>query len=376
MAIEGPLSELSIQDVLQLLDLTRKTGILTVHSPRLHDEAVVYFEKGTIVYARRRRSLRLLGQQLLRAGKLTERELDRALDVQRQSESRRIGEILLELGSVGVEELERQIAFQIEETIYDLMGWDEGDFRFEEHAGVPHDDLIVRVRVESLLMEGARRIDEWSRLEPRIPSLESVARLNDLEEGSSPLDLRPDEWEVLAEIDGTRDIRQIAADLGRSNFDVAKIIFGLVTTGVVAVEDSGRATRQLEPAMLELESALARADYDEAARLAAELQPMYPDNGRLALLAGQALLGQGRMRAATEAFARSVTIDPLEPEGHYHFGFAAVRIGDFERAEHAWEHYLRLTSGNDDEERGAVTRALDAVRSLSSILETGASATA
>ena len=100
MAIEGPLKELSIQDVLQLLDLAKKTGVLTVRSDRWNDEAIVHFSKGEIVFAVRRRSTRRLGQLLMRAGKLTQRELDRALEIQRTNPTRRLAEILLEMGSI------------------------------------------------------------------------------------------------------------------------------------------------------------------------------------------------------------------------------------------------------------------------------------
>src|SRR5690606_1208391 len=170
-------------------------------------------------------STRRLGQLLLRAGKITERELERALELQRQDPARRLAEILLEMGSVTEEDMRRQLRFQIEETLYEVMAWDEGRFRFEECAELnPHRVRGVQVRVESLLMEGARRIDEWSRLEPRIPNVEAVPVLAPVGDGDGPvLDLRPDEWEVLAEIDGEQDLRQIAANLGRSTFDVAKI---------------------------------------------------------------------------------------------------------------------------------------------------------
>ena len=375
MPIEGPLTELGIQDVLQLLDLTRKTGVLVVRSERNHDEATVYFDRGAIVAARRRRSLRKLGQQLLRAGKLTERELERALEVQkddRHGEHRRIGELLLEMGSVEEQDLEQHLRFQIEEAVYDLMSWEEGEFRFEERADAPAENFPVRIKVETVLMEGARRIDEWSRIENRIPSLEAVPMLNELpEDTAGPIDLRPDEWEVVAEIDGVRDIRSIAADLGRSSFDVAKIIFGLLTTGVIRIEEPAaakRAGRPLDPALDELRRLIARGEWDAAVKLAEELAQAYPEHGAIPLLAGRAMMGQGRVRAATEAFAKAVALDPLEPEGHYHFGFAAVQIGDFGRAEHAWGNYLRLTPNGG--RRTVVAQALEAVRSLNRILDT------
>jgi hypothetical protein len=238
MAIEGPLRELSIQDVLQLLELANKTGVLTVRSDRLNDESIVHFSKGDIVFAVRRRSTRRLGQLLIRAGKLTQRELDRALEQQRASPDRRLAEILLEMGSISEAELERQLRFQMEETIYELMAWEDGYFKFEERTEIAQQRLLARVRVESLLMEGARRIDEWTRLESKVPSPESVPLLAPAgERDAAPLDLRTEEWEVVAEIDGERDIRQLGADLGRSAFDVAKTVYGLVTMGVVQVHE-------------------------------------------------------------------------------------------------------------------------------------------
>ena len=368
MAIEGPLKELGIEDVLQLMELSRKTGILTVRSEKRGDEAVIHFENGTIVFAMRRRSMRRLGQQLLRAGKLTERELERALEIQRQNPAQKLGQILLEMGSVNEEELRRQLHFQIEESIYDLMSWDEGHFRFEETHEVTA-DYMFRVRVESLLMEGARRIDEWSRLEPKIPSLDVIpmlAHADDVDPG--PLDLHPDEWEVLAEIDGERDLRQIAANLGRSSFDVAKIVYGLVTTGIVEVDDRPvrAGQQQLNAGLAAVRDLLAQGDWEAAARMAGELEAAYPERSELALYAGQALAHQGRMRAATEAFSRAVGLDPLLAGAHYALGFAAAHIGELERAERAWDAYLRLAPNTD---RGRVVRdGLSAVKTLKEIL--------
>jgi hypothetical protein len=71
VAIEGPLKELGLEDVFQLLELTRKTGVLRIRSERWNDDAVIHFDRGAVVLAARRRSMRRLGQQLLRAGQVT-----------------------------------------------------------------------------------------------------------------------------------------------------------------------------------------------------------------------------------------------------------------------------------------------------------------
>lgn len=369
MPIEGPLKELSIEDVLQMLDLSQKTGVLTVRSQRMRDEAVVHVLDGDLVFASRRRSMRLLGQQLLREGKLASDELDRALEMQRSDPKQRLGAILVEMGTVDRSELDRQLRFQIEETIYDLMAWDEGYFYFEETDETPEGP--IRVRVDSLLMEGARRLDEWARLESRVPSPDAVPALAaaDGEPGTGQIDLRPEEWEVLAEVDGERDLRMIASDLGRSAFDVAKIVYGLATMDVVEVKERPFEAREeeLRPLLDELELMLADGDLEGAERRARELQKEYPDRVELPLLTGRALAAQGRLRAAAESFDRAVTLDPLSADAHYHLGLAAVKTGDLDRSHEAWSTFLRLTHTGD--RRKHVDRAVAALNELERAVE-------
>ena len=371
MPIEGPLRELGIQDVLQMLDLAQKTGVLTVRSQRMKDEAVAHLVDGELVFASRRRSMRLLGQQLLREGKLTERELDHALELQRADPKQRLGAILVEMGCVDRSELDRQLRFQIEETVYDMLAWDEGYFRFEESDETPQGP--VRVRVDSLLMEGARRIDEWSRLESRIPSADCVPILARGDGSRTFIDLRPEEWEVLAEIDGERDLRLIASDLGRSAFDVAKIIYGLASMQVVRVRDEPVQARdhELQALLDELELKLADGDVETAEKRARELQREFPDRPELPLIAGRALAAQGRLRAAAESFDRAVTLDPLSVDAHYHLGMAAVRVGDLARAVGAWRTFLRLAPPGD--RRSFVERAVAALDDLKRVIESAPS---
>jgi len=176
MAIEGPLRELGIHDVFQLLDLSRKTGLLRVSSELRNDEGTVYFDGGRVVHA----SIRSLGARpevaLLQAGRITEADIQRAQ--QRQAKGRvgvDLPDLLVEVGAISAKELERQLRLQIESVVFDLMSWKEGFFSFEERSRdeMPRDRRIT-VSTESLLMEGARRIDEWSRIAETIPNVNVV----------------------------------------------------------------------------------------------------------------------------------------------------------------------------------------------------------
>jgi hypothetical protein len=112
MAIEGPLKELRIHDVFQLLDLSRKTGILRVTSDLRSNEGKVWFEAGAILFAQLRNNPHPLGEMLMRAGKISEADLQRARDMQQQGDKRPIGEILVKIGAITNKELDRQVRFQ------------------------------------------------------------------------------------------------------------------------------------------------------------------------------------------------------------------------------------------------------------------------
>src|SRR3712207_3188172 len=244
MAIEGPLRELGIHDVFQLLDLSRKAGMLRVTSELRDDEGVVLFDAGRVVRASVRSNPMSLEEMLLRSGRVTETDLERARAMRDgngagnaggNDRARGLGEYLVQCGALSRKELERQMRLQIESVVFELMSWREGFFSFEERAA---DDLPVapeiHVSTESLLMEGARRIDEWSRIADKIPSLSVVPTLAPVDDSRpTQIDLLPDEWEVLTMIDGKRDLRAIATVLGRAEFDIAKVVYGLVSTGVV-----------------------------------------------------------------------------------------------------------------------------------------------
>lgn len=235
MAIEGPLQDISIHDVFQLLDLARKSGRLRVHSAARGNEGEVFFKSGMVVHATMRDNPHTLGVLLLKADKVTDLQLREARSAQRRGNRQRLGEILVAQGAVTRRDVERYMRLQIETVVFELFSWKEGGFSFTDgESGDIEGDEAIRVSTESLLMEGARRIDEWSRMADRVPDAFVIPRLAQGGEGSeSPIDLRPGEWEVLTMVDGERNLRDIASSLGVSEFEVAKTVYGMTCTGLV-----------------------------------------------------------------------------------------------------------------------------------------------
>src|SRR5206468_3988867 len=295
MAIEGPLRELGIHDVFQLLDLSRKTGALRVTSELRHNEGTVYFDNGVVVSAEIRSNPHPLGALLLRTGKITEADFDRARDMQqRQGDKRRLGELLAALG---------------------------------------------------VITKG---------------------------EGGE-LDLLPPEWEVLALIDGERSVRGLATELGRSDFEVAKTLFGLESAGVIVLVDPGTAKRgrpsaagDMAEQVAKAERALQAKDLDAARAAAEQAGSMQPHDATIHLLLGRIHLAQGHASAAAEELRRALRLDPLLAAAHRQLGFALVSMGRFGEAVQSWDQWERLARTPEEEsQRAEVQRARDAAKVFS-----------
>jgi hypothetical protein len=375
MAIEGPLRELGIHDVFQLLDLSRKTGALRVTSDLRDDEGYVLFDGGRVLHASVRSNPTSIERILRQAGKLTDAHLAAARAVP-ASPGEGLGDRLVSAGVISQREMERHLRQAIESVVFELMSWHEGFFSFEER---PVDDVPldarIRISTESLLMEGARRIDEWSRIADKVPSLSVIPSLAPVEDDrASVLDLLPHEWEVLMMIDATLDLRGIAGALGRSEFEVAKIAYGLVSTGVVELRAPTRMTPAALNAIAGAETALARAraslaagKAEEALSAARAASVADPTSAEAHQLAARALARLARHADAVEQLRRAVQADPTTPDVHLDLGFAAVRVGDFGNARSSWEHYLRLAPAAPD--AGRVSAALETLQRMMYLIE-------
>ncbi len=379
MAIEGPLRELGLHDVFQLLDLSRKTGIMRVTSHLRSNEGLVAFDMGAIVYAEIRSNPFRLGELLLRTGRIAEADLERARTIQKQEGHRRLGQILVAIGALSQRELDRQVEFQITEVVFELLSWHEGFFSFTEAplTGVPA-DLMVKIRTESLLMEGARRIDEWSRIESVVPHVGVVPVLapGESETDAALLDLLPGEWETLALVDGERSVREIARGLGRSDFEVARTVFGLVTTGIVVLEDPGTEGRVRSSAGGDVGALIAAAEMRlehgdaaaarEAAQAAASVSP---GESRIHLVLARACLREGKVADAVEEGRRAVRLDPLSRDTHRWLGLALAAAGRFAEAEEQFAQWDRLADASvAPVDRESMAAAKAAVRTLAQLL--------
>src|SRR5688572_20430544 len=212
MAIRGSLREASLPDVLQLLAMGKKSGCLSVSHRSSFGN--VYFDAGRISYASIVNRRDRLGDLLVKHGLILRNDLEEAIALQALHPERRLGEILVAQRRIAREELHRYIKHQIEEAVYFLFTWTQGSFTFEPDVRPDAQDLLVSINPESLLLEGARRIDEWSMIAKKIPSFDAVFDADWRKLASTELPLSTEQQNILQFIDGRRDVTQLIESSG------------------------------------------------------------------------------------------------------------------------------------------------------------------
>jgi hypothetical protein len=173
MSFQGSIQELPVPDIIQLVSVSGKTGMFML--VRGTERGYIYLRNGRIVHA--------------------------------------------ELGGLSGEE-----------AVYALAIWSTGDFQFT--PGKENDSVTIEKTNTSLLMEAARRLDEWKVLGRKIPGVDAVPVLKPRELGEA-VTLSPPEWNAVICIDGRRTVEEVARATGSNSFDTAKVLYGLVTADLV-----------------------------------------------------------------------------------------------------------------------------------------------
>jgi hypothetical protein len=211
-SIEGRIRDLGLAEVLQLLARSRKTGVLHCDAPLLSRRARVDFVDGAIVDA-----------TVAAVGAWAPHEA-RPPEVDADSPRAR------------------------EEAVLEVLCWRDGTFRFAPDVSLPAAEPMAgraRLPMEPLLIEAAQRVLVWDRIESLVPHARVVPAFADVASGGSgPLRLTPPQWEVLAHVDGVRDLVALATSTQRDFVDVAERVYELMLAGLLMLREAPVAPRR------------------------------------------------------------------------------------------------------------------------------------
>ena len=352
MAIRGSLKEASLPDVLQLVSMGKKTGCLSV--AHRNNFGYIYFDKGRISYASIVNRRDRLGDMLVKAGVIMQEQLDAAVAQQGRHSDRRLGELLVEQGALSPQELHRSIRVQIEEAVYHLFTWTQGTFNFEADAAPDYQDFLVSINPESLLLEGARRVDEWGLIEKKIPSFDIVFELDRAKVRETDVELTTEQRMVLELVDASRDVQQIIEASGLIEFDVAKALYGLLNAGFI--HRIGKSAGVVEPVFSESRvdehRNLGVAFYktgmlEEALREFRRVLDLRSSDVHARFHVGLVLARQRKWADAAAAFTDASRLAGAKAAVFHNLAYALEQQGRFAEAQAALDEAVRRGGEND-----------------------------
>lgn len=360
MAIRGNLSEANLADVLQLLALGQKTGGLSL--AREGSFGSIHFADGRIVHAGIVNRRDRLGDRLVRLGVLEADELARlAADLFPQDE-RELAHALLRAGRVEREVLIAEYRLHVEEAVYHLFSWTHGTFTFEPDDEPTVEPPLLSISADSLLLEGARRVDEWTLIAKKIPSLDLIFELDGPRLAQRETPLSPEQERILPLLDGLQDVHAIVERSGLGEFDVGKALYGLLTAGYALRVGRSAARRQPPPESRVAEHRnLGVAFYktgllDEAEREFRHVLELREADGVARFHLGLVQARRGEWQDAVTTFARAAADSDAPVAVFHNLAFALEQRGDRDAA---WQQLSEAArrAGQAPDPRLALSRA-------------------
>jgi len=242
MPIEGDLKSLNFASILQLISQERLSGVLKIRKKNALIDIGIYESMVTGAFYEKGDRVDRLEDYLVRSGIIKKNLFDMVQEIHQETK-RPIMNIILEDKYLTVEEVERIIRFKIQEVLDEVFTWQEGAFKFEQGSVIyPKSMLKIRLNIESLVLEAARRFDEWPKIQKAIPSSDLVYKK--IEHPELKLRLSEDEERVANMLDGHRCVDDIIEISGLGKFHSYSCLYHLLTSGQVELAYAKPRTEQ------------------------------------------------------------------------------------------------------------------------------------
>ncbi|MDM8519128.1 DUF4388 domain-containing protein [Anaerolineales bacterium HSG6] len=232
MALKGNLKDFSTTQLLNLVNLARKTGKLNISQDG--SSAYLYFKEGRLVHATNSSDGGYLMAMLVKTGKLTREQAGVANKKSSSSSDKVVGKYLMDSKLVTREDIVQGVKDYMLEIVYDLFTWNLGDFFFEQNSLPSGNRITMPLNLDNVILEGSRRIQESDRLQDELPDLGKIA-LKITDKPLRGVKLTQDDWRVISHIHPRNSVKQIAQNNKMDEFQIRKIVYGMLQAGLVEI---------------------------------------------------------------------------------------------------------------------------------------------
>ena len=231
MALAGNLKDFGLPEILQLISVQQKTGILSLSAGG--GTALVRFSGGTIIGVLKngQKSYELLRQYLFETGILIEEQLEQIKKIGNESHIS-FENILVSANFISADNIKETIRFLTEEIIYELFSWKEGAYKFEISDNIVQGSWDVSIKTESVLMEGMRRLDEWPHISEILPKPKLVVARNENITLDSD-ELPSDERKLYGLVDGKKSLMALVQLSGLQNYRTYEALVNLLDNELI-----------------------------------------------------------------------------------------------------------------------------------------------
>lgn len=241
MALKGNLRDFTITQLLNIINLARKTGTLIIEGPS--EAAQIAFRDGKLAFAQYGREDTSLAFILHKGNKISQNQFRILKDRTAQMSDKELGLLLINAGYLSQEDILSSLQQYSMDVVRRLFTWAEGFFRFEQGYLFPTDGKItVKIDLENLIIEGSRQLREWEQLQEEIPSLDMALKFTD-RPGTDlkNVNLSMEEWRVVSYVNPRNTIRQIARTVKMNDLEIRRVTYGLLQAGLVEILRPGGA---------------------------------------------------------------------------------------------------------------------------------------
>lgn len=235
VTMRGDLDQISLSDIFQTLAIAKMEGLFRVRNPL--EQRLLHFRGGFVrILVPNRVASRRLGQRLVQAGLVTQEILRTALLEQRRDHLP-LGQIIVRQGYISQQQIEEVVSMQATEELFALFTWRHGTFEFYKGAVTDPQvlqrlDQCVEFEVNGLLLEVARRTDEWECIIQAIGNLDEVPAI-ERDTLAAADELSEEECELLKISDGKVSYRELAEGGLQGLFESARLARGLAERGLL-----------------------------------------------------------------------------------------------------------------------------------------------